>query len=167
MKKLIRYHNKPSRLRSLLLLHLVLFTLFQGCQPSQQHADIDSAATNSTDKDTLASLLGLAEVSAVQILKLDDNSGEWSQEIASITDAGQINEVVATLEEAPSFIPRLRCIAQYRLIFQQPDAAAVQLDYSCDGDDAHFLRGAQEFWDSQDADAPEAFVAWMETLLAE
>lgn len=172
----IRIRNELSPF----LYFLLLFTLLTGCsqlsqsttldpqvptaasgeEPSTEHISADSLNAN-----TLASLLGLKQVTSIQIFTFDENSGDWSTELITLKDDELISELVATLNEAPSFMPRARCISQYRLILQQLEGESVQLDYLCNGGETYFLRGEQEFWDDQDANAPDAFIEYMTSVL--
>lgn len=158
-------HIAPLRLLVILLLYLPHFAFLAGCQSAQQPAK--NAPIDLTSEDTVANLLGIRQVSAVHILILDDNSDNWSDEMITITDSSQINELTASLMELPRFIPRVRCVPQFRLIFHQPHATDVQLDYSCDGHVANFIRGEQHFWSGQDAEAPDKFAEWMRAILDE
>ena len=151
---------------------LILTLLLIGCQaPVQAPVAESSEALNDTPNqvslsaDSIAGQLQLDEVAEIQILAFDEGSGDWSAAGEPITEPSTINEIVAALNQPLTFTPRARCPAQYRLLFQLPENQTAELSYMC-SDETQIVRGDQPFWNDQDGEAPAAFVAVMEQVLA-
>jgi putative hemolysin len=140
---------------------------FRGeCRPASEHP---SGNMNPAQAFRLDQAVHLEVLESVAGAKAVEEGEPAVAEIISrlkTDDSGTIAALAAALDGEFVFTTRMRCPAQYTLIFTLADGMVENLSYHCMGGEQALLWGDQVAWNTWAIDVPADFQTQLQSLLA-